>query len=110
MSDSDYYEILGIDRDADLAAIKRAYRASAVRNHPDKNPGDAAAEERFKQAAEAYAVLSDPEKRQIYDQYGKAGLEGSAFRGFDACARVRFCVVHGPTLPGLGPLCKKPGP
>jgi molecular chaperone DnaJ len=84
LTEFDYYEILGVERTADLAAIKKAYRAAALRNHPDKNPGDSAAEERFKQAAEAYSVLSDPQKRRVYDQFGKAGLGGRpGFQGFD---------------------------
>ncbi|MBD3867620.1 MAG: molecular chaperone DnaJ [Acidobacteria bacterium] len=83
MSDNEYYEILGVDRSADGPEIKKAYRRAALRYHPDKNPGDAEAEKSFKLAAEAYAVLSDDEKRQIYDQYGKQGLSGQAFRGFD---------------------------
>jgi molecular chaperone DnaJ len=84
VSDRDYYDILGLGRDADVAAIKRAYRQAAVRFHPDKNPGDTAAEEKFKEAAEAYAVLSDPDKRRMYDQFGKAGLGGAGgFQGFD---------------------------
>ena len=74
MPDSDYYDILGVGRDADLSAIKKAYRRAAVRHHPDKNPGDPEAEDKFKSAAAAYAVLSDPAKRQLYDRYGKAGL------------------------------------
>ena len=84
MSDRDYYEILGVSRDADMATIKKAYRRAAVRDHPDKNPGDAEAEERFKEAAEAYSVLSDPEKRQLYDRFGRSGLgAGRGFPGFD---------------------------
>jgi molecular chaperone DnaJ len=84
LSDRDYYEILGVGRDADIAAIKKAYRQAAVKFHPDKNPGDGKAEENFKEAAEAYAVLSDPEKRNLYDRYGKRGLGGAAgFQGFD---------------------------
>jgi molecular chaperone DnaJ len=82
LTDRDYYEVLGVGRDADLSAIKKAYRRLAVRHHPDKNPGDPEAEERFKEAAEAYAVLSDPEKRQRYDLYGKSGVAGG-FQGFD---------------------------
>ncbi len=85
MSDRDYYEILGVGRDADIAAIKKAYRQAAIKYHPDKNPGDAAAEENFKEAAEAYAVLSDPEKKGLYDRYGKRGLGGAGgFQGFDS--------------------------
>jgi molecular chaperone DnaJ len=85
LSDRDYYEILGIDRNAELGAIKKAYRQAAVKFHPDKNPGDSAAEERFKEAAEAYAVLSDPQKRSMYDQFGKRGLGATGgFQGFDS--------------------------
>ena len=65
MPDRDFYQILGVARDAELATIKSAYRKAAVKFHPDRNPGDKAAEDQFKQAAQAYAVLSDPEKRQI---------------------------------------------
>jgi molecular chaperone DnaJ len=78
----DYYEVLGVSRDASEAEVKKAYRKLAMENHPDRNPGDHEAEERFKEAAEAYEVLRDREKRQIYDQFGHAGLEGSGFRGF----------------------------
>ncbi len=84
MGGRDYYEVLGVPRDADLETIKKAYRRLALRYHPDRNPGDKAAEEKFKEAAEAYAVLSDPEKRRAYDRFGHAGLGGEpAFRGFD---------------------------
>jgi molecular chaperone DnaJ len=78
----DYYEVLGVSREAGGDEIKKAYRKLAMENHPDRNPGDHEAEERFKEAAEAYEVLRDREKRQIYDQFGHAGLEGSGFRGF----------------------------
>ncbi len=73
----DYYEILGIDKSADAAAIKKAYRKKAIEFHPDKNPGDKEAEENFKLAAEAYEVLSDPDKKARYDQYGHAAFEGA---------------------------------
>jgi molecular chaperone DnaJ len=73
MSD-DYYELLSVPRDADEAALKSAFRKAAMKWHPDRNPGDAAAEAKFKEINEAYAVLSDPQKRAAYDRYGKAGL------------------------------------
>ena len=84
----DYYEVLGVGRDADDAAIKKAYRVLAKKYHPDMNPGDKEAEKKFKEASEAYAVLSDPEKRRQYDQFGHAAFEGGAggaggFSGFD---------------------------
>lgn len=83
----DYYEVLGIDKSADDAAIKKAYRALAKKYHPDMNPGDAEAEKKFKEASEAYAILSDPEKKKQYDQFGHAAFEGGAggggFGGFD---------------------------
>ncbi len=73
----DYYEILGVDRSADEQTIKRAYRKLAKKYHPDTNKGNAMAEEKFKEATEAYAVLSDPEKRKEYDQFGHENLDGS---------------------------------
>ena len=84
----DYYEALGVSKDADEAAIKKAYRALAKKYHPDMNPGDKEAEKKFKEASEAYAVLSDAEKRRQYDQFGHAAFEGGAggaggFGGFD---------------------------
>jgi len=78
----DYYEILGLDNHATDTDLKKAFRKLAVKYHPDKNPGNQEAEEKFKEAAEAYEVLRDPQKRQIYDQYGHQGLEGSGFSGF----------------------------
>lgn len=82
----DYYEVLGVDRNADDAALKKAYRVLAKKYHPDMNPGDAEAEQKFKEASEAYAVLSDPEKRKQYDQFGHAAFEQGGpggFGGFD---------------------------
>lgn len=81
----DYYEVLGVDRNADEAALKKAYRVLAKKYHPDMNPGDAEAEKKFKEASEAYAVLSDPEKRRQYDQFGHAAFEqgGPGAGGFD---------------------------
>lgn len=84
MSKRDYYEILGVSPTATDAEIKRAYRALAVQHHPDKNPGDSAAEEKFKEAAEAYAVLSDAQKRAAYDRFGHQGVgAGAGGYGFD---------------------------
>ncbi len=77
----DYYEILGLNKSASAAEIKKAYRKKAIEYHPDKNPGDSKAEEMFKKAAEAYEVLSDPDKRARYDQYGHAAFEGGGFGG-----------------------------
>ncbi len=77
----DYYEVLGVDKNADDAAIKKAYRVLAKKYHPDMNPGDKNAEAKFKEASEAYAVLSDPEKRSQYDQFGHAAFDGPGGRG-----------------------------
>ena len=77
-SKRDYYEVLGVSKDADEATLKKAYRQVAKKYHPDMNPGDAEAEKKFKEASEAYAVLSDPEKRRQYDQFGHAAFDGSA--------------------------------
>lgn len=81
----DYYEVLGVEKNADEAAIKKAYRVLAKKYHPDMNPGDTEAEKKFKEASEAYAVLSDPEKRRQYDQFGHAAFDGGAggAGGFD---------------------------
>ena len=76
MAKRDYYEVLGVDKNADAATIKKAYRKLAMKYHPDKNSDDKDAEDKFKEASEAYEVLSDSEKKQRYDQYGHAGLEG----------------------------------
>ncbi len=88
MSKRDYYKVLGVERDADEAALKKAFRKLALEYHPDRNPGEDAAE-KFREAQEAYEVLADSEKRQIYDQFGHAGLSGrmsmggGGFRGMD---------------------------
>ena len=76
-----YYEVLGVDRQADATALKKAYRVLALKYHPDRNPGDAEAEARFKESAEAYEVLNDPEKRRLYDQFGHEGLKNAGLGG-----------------------------
>ena len=84
MAEIDYYKILGVEKDASQDEIKRAYKKVAIKYHPDRNEGNKEAEEKFKQAAEAYDVLRDPDKRARYDQFGAAGVNGSAggFGGF----------------------------
>ena len=88
MAKRDYYEVLGVEKTASADEIKKAYRKKAIQYHPDRNPGDKAAEEKFKEAAEAYEVLSNPDKRARYDQFGFAGVDGAAgsggFGGFGA--------------------------
>jgi len=81
MPDNDYYETLGVARDATPEAIKKAYRALARKHHPDVNPGDKTAEKRFKEVQQAYDILSEPEKRSLYDRYGNAAFEGMAAAG-----------------------------
>ena len=81
MAKRDYYEVLGVDKSASADEIKKAYRKKAIQYHPDKNPGDKEAEEKFKEAAEAYEVLSNPDKRARYDQFGHAGVDGAAGAG-----------------------------
>ncbi len=81
MAKRDYYEVLEVGKDATADQIKKAYRKKAIEFHPDKNPGDKIAEEKFKEAAEAYDVLSDPDKRARYDQFGHAGMSGAAGNG-----------------------------
>ncbi|MEZ5417824.1 MAG: molecular chaperone DnaJ [Vicinamibacterales bacterium] len=100
MSARDYYEILGVGRDAGESDIKSAYRKLALKFHPDRNPGDKAAEEKFKEAAEAYAVLADADKRARYDRFGHAGVSGAAAagQGFDPTVFTGFEDILG----GLG--------
>ena len=82
MTKRDYYEVLGVQRDAPENEIKKAYRQLALQYHPDRNPGNKEAEENFKEAAEAYEVLRDSEKRSLYDRFGHDGLKGTGFTGF----------------------------
>ena len=83
-----YYEILAVERHAADDEIKKNYRKMAMQHHPDRNPGDKEAEEKFKEAAEAYEVLSDPQKREIYDRYGHEGLTNTGFKGFNGFEEV----------------------
>ena len=102
----DYYEVLGVQKNANADEIKKAYRKAAIQYHPDKNPGDKEAEEKFKEAAEAYDVLSNPDKRARYDQFGHAGMSGAAgggaggFGGFSGggfgfCCAVKREIIFG---------------
>jgi molecular chaperone DnaJ len=91
----DYYEVLGLDRGASREQIKAAYRKLAVKYHPDRNPGDKQAEENFKEAAEAYAVLSDADKRARYDRFGHAAVGEQPFAGFDASVFGDFADILG---------------
>ena len=91
----DYYEVLGIDRNASAQEIKSAYRKLAVRYHPDRNSGDKEAEEKFKEAAEAYSVLSDPDKRAHYDRFGHAAAGTGGFGGFDPDVFSDFSDILG---------------
>ena len=101
----DYYEILEVTKTATVEEIKKAYRKKAIQYHPDKNPGDKEAEEKFKEAAEAYDVLSNPEKRSRYDQFGHAGVSGAAgnggpFGGFggEGCRWMTFSLCLATSL------------
>ncbi len=88
MAKRDYYEVLGVPKNASKDDIKKAYRKLAVQNHPDRNPGDKTAEDRFKEATEAYEVLADDKKRQAYDQFGFAGVEGMGGAGAEGFSHV----------------------
>ncbi len=104
MAQKDYYAVLGIARDADEKAIKKAYRKLALKYHPDKNPGDKQAEEKFKELSNAYEVLSDPQKRKAYDQRGQAGLDDMGFRGFENTDEIfsSFGDIFGDIFGGRG--------
>lgn len=97
VTNRDYYEILGVAKTASDQELKSAYRKLAMQYHPDRNPGDATAEEKFKEAAEAYSVLSDAQKRAAYDRYGHAGVQGAAGggAGFDPSAFTDFSDIFG---------------
>ena len=99
----DYYEILSVSRECDDAGLKSAYRKLALQYHPDRNPNNQDAEERFKEAAEAYSVLSDPQKRAAYDRYGHQGLQGMGSQGFDPSTFTDFGDILG-DLFGFGDL------
>lgn len=94
MAKRDYYEVLGIGKDANEQEIKKAYRQKAIQYHPDKNPGDKASEEKFKEAAEAYEILSNAEKKQRYDQYGHAGVGSSASGGYGGGMSMEDIFSH----------------
>ncbi|MBT5631841.1 MAG: DnaJ domain-containing protein, partial [Nitrospina sp.] len=104
MSQRDYYEVLGVSQSANESELKKAYRQQALRYHPDKNPGDKQAEDKFKEASEAYDVLKDSEKRQIYDQYGHEGLKGRGFGGFNGFDDIfsQFGDIFGDFFSGEG--------
>src|SRR5437764_15051563 len=91
----DYYEILGVSRDADDGVIKTSYRKLALKYHPDRNPGSHEAEEKFKEAAEAYSVLSDGQKRAAYDRFGHQGVAAAGGGGFDPSAFQDFSDIIG---------------
>ena len=95
MAKRDYYEVLGVNRDADAEAIKKAYRKLAMKHHPDRNPDDKSAEEKFKEAKEAYEILTDGQKRAAYDQYGHAGVDPSAGGGRGAAGSSGFSDAFG---------------
>jgi len=95
MNKYEYYEILGLERTASAEEIKKNYRQMALKYHPDRNPGDKEAEERFKKAAEAYSVLGDSQKRELYDRFGHDGLRGSSFEGFNGSVFEDFEDILG---------------
>ena len=103
----DYYEVLGVGREASPAEVKKAFKRLAMEFHPDRNPGDHRAEDRFKEVAEAHEVLSDPEKRQLYDQYGHAGPRQAGFEGFGG---VEDILSHFADMFGFGGFGGRRGP
>jgi len=107
----DFYEVLGVPRDADATAVKKAYRRLAMEYHPDRNPGNKDAEEKFKEASEAYEVLSNPDKRQIYDRFGYEGLKGHGYSGFTNISDIfsSFSDVFEDFF-GFGPRRSRSGP
>ena len=98
----DYYEVLGVERDAGPGDIKKAFKRLAMEYHPDRNPGDKAAEDRFKEVAEANEVLSDPEKRQLYDRFGHAGPRQAGFEGFQGAGMEDILSHFADILGGFG--------
>ena len=112
MSKRDYYEVLGVGRDAGDAEIKKAYRTLAMKHHPDRNPGDVKAEELFKEASEAYQVLSEPDKRSAYDRFGHEGLRGMGHQGFSSFDDIvsSFGDVFGDLFGGVFSGARRNGP
>src|SRR6187549_1520761 len=109
MSKRDYYETLGVNKGAAADEIKKAYRKVAMQYHPDRNPGDKAAEEKFKEAAEAYAVLADADKRSRYDRFGHAGVAGAGQPGYNADIFSDFSDILGDFF-GFGGGGRRGGP
>lgn len=105
----DYYEVLGVSRSAEDDEIKRAYRKLALKYHPDHNPDNAEAEQKFKEAAEAYDVLRDPEKRARYDRFGRAGVQGGTGGLAATMIFLRISAISSAILAFL-PLRAAPGP
>jgi molecular chaperone DnaJ len=100
----DYYEVLGVSRNADVSEIKKSYRKLAMEHHPDRNPGSKEAEERFKECSEAYEVLSDPDKRAHYDRFGHEGMRQAGFEGFSGVEEIfeHFGSLFGDLFGGMG--------